>query len=155
MLPSSDALSPRESVSDVAKKYGLMNIRDPAMAYEPAETITLIQTDGSGGGNLMKETPKGHVNDLPIEVLGMVIEAHALIEWRAPIVDGAVARHWRAAVLDCPRVWSHIVLEDDSMSEVGMRLWLERAGATLQPKIGTFRTTGATGLLLEQSHRFQ
>jgi len=155
MLPPSDAPTTDKSASDADEKYGLMGMGDQAMAHQHLHPVVASsRADGSRGGNLVQEARRAHVNDLPVEVLGIVIEGHALLEWRAPIIDGAVARHWRAAALSCPRVWSHIVLEDDSMSEAGMRLWLERAGATLQPKIGTFRTTGATGLLLEQSHRF-
>lgn len=144
-----------ESMSNTAENYGVMSISDGAMAQLPA---VVSRANGAGGGNLVKaarKVRKVHINDLPIEVLGIVIEAHALIEWRAPIIDSAVAWHWRTAALSCPRVWSHIFLEDDTMSEAGIRLWLERAGATLQPTIGSFRTSGATGLLLEQSHRFK
>lgn len=158
MLPPDDAPTTDESVSDADKKHGLMGMSDQAMAHQhlhPVRAATPSQADGSGGSNLVQEARKAHINDLPVEVLGIVIEEHALLEWKAPITDGAVARHWRAAALSCPRVWSHIVLEDDSMSEAGMRLWLERAGTNLQPKIGSFRTTGATGLLLGQSHRFK
>ena len=147
-----------ESVSNTAEKYGVMGVSDLAMAQQHLLPAVVSQANGAGGGNLVKaarEVRKTHINDLPIEVLGIVIEAHALIEWRAPIIDSAVARHWRTAALSCPRVWSHIVLEDDTISEAGISLWLERAGATLQPTIGSFRTSGATGLLLEQSHRFK
>jgi hypothetical protein len=147
-----------KSVSNTAEEHGVVTISGPAMAQQhmlPAVAVMLSQTNGAGGGNVAQAARRIHINDLPIEVLGIVIEAHALIEWRAPIIDSAVARHWRAAALSCPRVWSHIVLEDDTISEEGISLWLDRAGATLQPTIGSFRTTGATGLLLEQSHRFQ
>lgn len=147
-----------KSVPNAAKKCGVMSTSDPIVAEQhlpPAVAVMLNQANGAGGENVVQTTRKVHINDLPIEVLGIVIEAHALNDWRAPIIDSAVARHWRTAALSCPRVWSHIVLEDDTMSEAGMRLWLERAGATLRPTIGTFRTTGATGLLLEQSHRFK
>ena len=158
MLPPNDAPTMHESVSNPAKNYGVMSSSDPAMAQQHLLPAVVSQANGAGGGNLVKAARKArkvHINDLPIEVLGIVIEAHALIEWRAPIIDSAVARHWRTAALSCPRVWSHIVLEDDTMSEAGISLWLERAGATLQPTIGSFRTSGATGLLLEQSHRFK
>ena len=158
MLPPDDAPTTEKSVFYATKDCGSMGINGPAIAYQPlnpVEAVTLSQADESGDGSLVHEAHEVHINDLPVEVLGIVIEEHALLEWRAPIIDGAVARHWRAAALFCPRVWSHIVLEDYNMGEAGMRLWLERAGTTLQPKIGTFRTTGATGLLLEQSHRFK
>jgi hypothetical protein len=158
MLPPNDAPAMGKSVPNAAEKYGVMRISDPPIAQGhllPTVAMMPGQTYGAGGGNLVQAECKAHINNLPIEVLGIVIEAHALIEWRAPIIDSAVARHWRATALCCPRVWSHIVLEDDNMSEAGMRLWLERAGTTLHPTIGSFRTTGATGLLLEQSHRFK
>ena len=145
-------------MSNTAKDYGVVAISDAAMAQQhllPAVDVIESQANGAGGGNLVQAARRAHINDLPIEVLGIVIEAHALIEWRAPIMDSAVARHWRVAALSCPRVWSHIVLEDDTISEAGIRLWLDRAGATLQPTIGSFRTTGATGILLEQSDRFK
>lgn len=149
-----------KSISSTAGEYGVMTISDPAMAQQhllPPVAVMRSQANANraGSDNLLQPARKVHINDLPIEVLGIVIEEHALIEWRAPIIDSAVAQHWRAAALSCPRVWSHIVLEDDTMSEAGISLWLERAGATLQPTIGSFRTTGATGLLLEQSHRFK
>jgi hypothetical protein len=162
MLPADDSSATHNSVPSAAGEYALMGISDPwpVMAHQhlfPVKTVTLSRGYESGGRDSMQEARKIHINNLPVEVLGMVIEAHALIEWRAPIIDGSVARHWRGAALSCPRVWSHIVLEDDSMNEAGVDLWLGRAGATaiLQPKIGTFRTTGATGILLNQSHRFR
>ena len=67
---------------------------------------------------------------LPIEMLGVIFEEHAKLEWQAPVKDGRVCRLWRQIMLHCPRAWAHLELDmiyepDPSV----LRLWLDRSGA--------------------------
>lgn len=76
----------------------------------------------------MPVTPR--INEaLPTEVLGVIFEEHAKLEWRAPVIDGQVCRQWRQTILRSPRAWTHL--------EIGMHFykapselprWLERSG---------------------------
>lgn len=68
---------------------------------------------------------------LPSEILGLVFEEHALLEWRAPATDGQVCRFWRQTVLHHPRAWSHIEIHNKLQPDIhSLRLWLSRSGST-------------------------
>jgi hypothetical protein len=71
------------------------------------------------------------INDkLPLDVLGVVFEEHAQLEWRAPAIIGQVCRFWRQEVLHHPRAWSHIEIRSIQAVDVqSLRLWLNRSGA--------------------------
>ena len=65
---------------------------------------------------------------LPTEVLKMIFEEHALLEWEAPTMDGQVCRLWREIILNTPRVWAYFEIRDDSMPSMGeVRLRLHRS----------------------------
>ena len=62
---------------------------------------------------------------LPTEILEMIFEEHAILEWKAPSIDGRVCRLWRQIILNTPRVWAYFEIRDyseSSMREVRLRL---------------------------------
>ena len=66
---------------------------------------------------------------LPSDILVMVFEIHAKLEWRAPAIDGRVCRLWRQIVLNAPRAWAYLEIRNakrrPSMSE--LLVWLGRS----------------------------
>jgi hypothetical protein len=72
--------------------------------------------------------PPGIHKALLIELLQMVFEYHAELEWRAPAIDGRVCRLWRRVVLRVPRAWAYLEIckkKPPSLSD--LRSWLERS----------------------------
>lgn len=68
---------------------------------------------------------------LPIEILGVIFEEHARLEWRAPVNDGRVCRLWRQIILVCPRAWAHLELTRmREPTRLVLRRWLDRSGTT-------------------------
>ena len=67
---------------------------------------------------------------LPIEILGLIFEEHAKLEWRAPATDGRVCRLWRQIILGCPRAWAYLELNHryDDTTPSSLRRWLDRSG---------------------------
>ena len=60
---------------------------------------------------------------LPTEILKMIFEEHAILEWEAPTSDGLVCRLWRQIVLNTPRAWAYLKIHTyPSMGEVRLRL---------------------------------
>jgi hypothetical protein len=62
---------------------------------------------------------------LPPEILGVIFEEHAILEWEAPTIDGQVCRFWREIVLNTPRVWAYLKIPrgyQPSMGELRLRL---------------------------------
>ena len=65
---------------------------------------------------------------LPTEIMEMIFEEHAILDWKAPTIDGRVCRFWRQTVLNTPRAWSHITIRKYHPPSVDeLRLWLHRA----------------------------
>ena len=64
---------------------------------------------------------------LPTEVMEMIFVEHAILEWKAPKIDGRVCRLWRQIVLNTPRAWAHLEIHDDSMPMGEVPLWLHRS----------------------------
>src|SRR5258706_11800555 len=66
---------------------------------------------------------------LPTEILEIIFEEHAILEWEAPTIDGRVCRLWRKIVLNTPRVWAHLEIRDGPMPSMDeVRLRLHRSG---------------------------
>jgi len=66
---------------------------------------------------------------LPSEIMGVIFEEHAKLEWMAPAIDGQVCRFWREIILNTPRAWAYIEIRDDYQPSMGeLRLWLHRSG---------------------------
>ena len=62
---------------------------------------------------------------LPPEILEMIFEEHAKLEWEAPIINGQVCRFWREIILNTPRAWAYLEIHKNympSMGEVNARL---------------------------------
>ena len=63
---------------------------------------------------------------LPTEILEMIFEEHAVLEWEAPTIDGRVCRLWREIILSTPRIWAYIKIHNyysiPSMGELRLRL---------------------------------
>ena len=67
---------------------------------------------------------------LPVEILEMIFEDHASLEWGAPTIDGQVCRFWREIVLNTPRAWAYIEIRKDYMPSMGeVRLRLHRSSS--------------------------
>jgi hypothetical protein len=67
---------------------------------------------------------------LPNEMMGVIFEEHAKLEWRAPTIDGRVCRSWRQIVLDTPRTWIYIEISAGEPPETTeLRKWLNRSGS--------------------------
>ena len=57
-----------------------------------------------------------------------IIEEHAKLEWMAPAIDGRVCRIWSQIVLNTPRPWAHLEINDDGLPTIGeIRSWLRRS----------------------------
>ena len=74
------------------------------------------------------------INDaLPNDILTVIFEEHAKLEWNAPAVDGRVCRLWREIVLITPRAWSYLHIsrcKRGQLSVARLREWLDRSRAT-------------------------
>ena len=69
---------------------------------------------------------------LPREIMGIIFEEHAKLEWRAPAIDGRVCRIWRQIVLNTPRAWAYLEIGDYNPARIGdLRSWLHRSGTAL------------------------
>jgi hypothetical protein len=65
---------------------------------------------------------------LPSEILVMIFEEHAKLEWRAPAIDGRVCRLWRQIVLKTPRAWAYLEISHTKRPSISsLRLWLDRS----------------------------
>jgi hypothetical protein len=65
---------------------------------------------------------------VPTEILAMIFEEHAKLEWRAPAIDGRVCRFWRQLVLNTPRVWVYLEIYNHQRPKVWqLRSWLRRS----------------------------
>jgi hypothetical protein len=70
------------------------------------------------------------IEALPEEVLGMIFEEHAKLEWRAPVIDGQVCRQWQRTVLRRPRAWAHLDIVENFISAPSkLHQWLGRSGS--------------------------
>ena len=67
---------------------------------------------------------------LPEEVLGVIFEEHAKLEWRAPVIDGLVCQQWRRTALRSPRAWAHLDICEKFQSAPSelRQQWLGRSG---------------------------
>jgi hypothetical protein len=76
-------------------------------------------------------TPIGR---MPTEILGLIIEAHASLEWWAPAVDRRVCRPWNEAAMSTPRAWSNVLISPTAKPmlphTVAVQRWLERGGTS-------------------------
>jgi hypothetical protein len=62
--------------------------------------------------------------------MGVILEEHAKLEWRAPAIDGRVCRIWRQIVLNTPRAWMYLEISDDEAPRIReLREWLDRSGS--------------------------
>ena len=68
---------------------------------------------------------------LPSEIMGVLFEEHAKLEWRAPAIDGRVCRIWRQIVLNTPRAWVYLEINYEGTDTIQeLRKWLCRSGST-------------------------
>jgi hypothetical protein len=67
---------------------------------------------------------------LPSEIMGVIFEEHAKLEWRAPAIDGRVCHIWRQIVLNTPRAWVYPEISDKMLPRIReLREWLDRSGS--------------------------
>ena len=64
---------------------------------------------------------------LPTEILEMIFVEHAILEWKAPSIDGRVCHLWRRIVLNTPRAWAHFNIRSDFVPMGEVRLRLQRS----------------------------
>jgi hypothetical protein len=65
---------------------------------------------------------------LPNEIVAMIFEEHAKLEWRAPAIDGRVCRLWRQIVLKTPRAWAYLEIRGAKQPSIfSLRSWLDRS----------------------------
>jgi hypothetical protein len=80
----------------------------------------------------MSDAPQSSlINEvIPSDVLGIIFEEHAKLEWRAPAIDGQVCRFWRQTVIGHPRAWCYIEIGNRaSPTTSDVQLWLSRSRA--------------------------
>jgi hypothetical protein len=67
---------------------------------------------------------------LPNEIMGVIFEEHAKLEWRAPAIDGRVCRIWRQIVLNTPRAWIYLEISaEEPPGTTELHEWLHRSGS--------------------------
>ena len=65
---------------------------------------------------------------LPSEIIGVIFEEHAKLEWKAPVIDGQVCRCWRRIVLNTPRAWAYLEIRDKQPRIEELRTWFHQSG---------------------------
>ena len=69
-------------------------------------------------------------NKLPEEIIGLIFEGRAALEWKAPTVDGRVCRLWRQINLNTPRAWDYLEIYNRYRPITGqLRVCLSRSGS--------------------------
>jgi hypothetical protein len=67
---------------------------------------------------------------LPSEIMGIIFEEHTKLEWNAPAIDGRVCRTWRQIILNTPRAWIYLEINDEEQPRLrDLREWLDRSGS--------------------------
>lgn len=81
----------------------------------------------------MDPAPSPVINDvLPSEILAMIFEDHATLDWKAPIIDELVCHLWRQIVRNTPRAWAYLEIHRDyPLSSERVRSWLRLSGTAL------------------------
>ena len=65
---------------------------------------------------------------IPREILVMIFEEHAKLEWRAPATDGRVCHLWRQIVLNTPRAWAYLEIRYKKPPNFwNLLMWLDRS----------------------------
>ena len=66
---------------------------------------------------------------LPTEILGIIFEEHAKLQWNAPAIDGRVCGVWKKTVLNTPRAWAYLVITGEPRlpRKEELRSWLLRS----------------------------
>jgi len=68
---------------------------------------------------------------LPNEIMTMIFEEHAKLEWKAPAIVGRVCVRWRQIVLSAPRAWAYLeICHRKPPSVSSLLLWLDRSRST-------------------------
>ena len=67
---------------------------------------------------------------LPSEIMGVIFEEHAKLEWRAPVIDGQVCRCWRQIILNTPRAWAYLEIRSKRPRIEELRSWPSHRSGT-------------------------
>ena len=68
--------------------------------------------------------------NLPVEIIGLIFEEHAALEWKAPTVGGRVCRLWRQIMLNTPRAWGYLEIYETCCPSISqLWVWLSRSGS--------------------------
>ena len=93
---------------------------------------------------------------LPEEVLGVIFEEHAKLEWRAQEIDGLVCRQWRQTILRSPRAWAHLRIVPYFTSVPSkLQHWLDRSGSAPLNVMGFDWIGGIEGALARHCNRIK
>jgi len=90
---------------------------------------------------------------LPEEVLGVIFEEHAKLDWKAPLIDGQVCRQWQQTILRSPRAWARLdIAKILKSSSSKLYQWLDRSGS-VPLYIKATNHFWDEGNVLDQHHR--
>ena len=100
-----------------------------AVQVEIVLASDLDRPEGQIRTKRMNPTPLLVIHEvLPREILEMVFEEHAKLEWRAPATDGRVCRLWRQIVLNTPRAWGYLEFSSKKPPKISkLLMWLDRS----------------------------
>ena len=91
---------------------------------------------------------------LPSEIMGVIFEEHAKLEWKAPVIDGQVCRCWRQIVLNTPRVWAYLEIRGNWPRVEELGAWFHRSGtAPLHIRVDDGSTSKLVDLLNDHHTR--
>jgi hypothetical protein len=78
----------------------------------------------------MDPAPSPVIHDvLPSDILAVVFEEHATLDWKAPIVDELVCHLWRQIVRNTPRAWAYLeICHYYTLASEPLRSWLHLSG---------------------------
>ena len=64
---------------------------------------------------------------LPSEIMAIIFEEHARLEWFAPMIGARVCRLWRQIILNTPRAWSYLEIGCCKGLRGRISPWLDRS----------------------------
>jgi F-box-like len=71
--------------------------------------------------------PKVTMETLPHDILSIIFQTCAGLDWASPLEIAEVCRKWRTTVLATPRAWQFVNL-DSNLPTKGVKIYFERSG---------------------------
>src|ERR1700743_2438196 len=94
--------------------------------------MQIDQTSGNPGRHAHER--KGAacpVEQLNFDIMSIIFVMCGEADWTAPIRLSSVSRSWRACILDVPRAWATINLNNDSQNANVVKMYFERSAPCL------------------------